>query len=362
MRAACRRGARIALTLVFFVSLGLAGWNAWQLATSPLGGIIVARSEAEISARLERLLAKEVTPEALDHRLSEHLAAQPRNWAAIDALMKLAEERGVVPSPGVQAALAAAETQDRGLLNTGLDCVACAWDPAKCDLSAVMLCQVAVAVVPFGDTVSVVRESGHLALGQPVDEIDLALSTIGLAASLAVPMTAGASALVDAAAGVMRTAYRMGALSEPVVATLRKGARSGIDWARVAQLRPGHGFADELASTIRPGALLPAAAFLEKAGGLVKSAGPADAVFMLGKVERAEDVKVLATAAKPLGARAAGTVEWVGIERLGKVVTRWSDEVWFLISSAISAIMALCGLLLAFAKSVSLRALRRLAR
>ncbi|TPE49926.1 hypothetical protein [Amaricoccus solimangrovi] len=362
MHALARRAARLILSLLLLVSLGLAAWNAWTLAASPVGAMLVARSETEIAARLERLLAREVTPEALDRRLTAHLDASPRDWAAIDALSRLAEEQGVAPSPEVAARLSAADAEDRSAMARTRDCLACAWDPARCDLSAIALCQVAVALIPFGDAVSVARESGHLVAGAEVDEIDLALSTVGLAATLAVPLTAGASTLVDAGAGVMRTAYRMGALSEPVVATLRRGARTGIDWGRVSKLRPGRGFGDELAAAIRPGALRPATAFLEDAGGLVKSAGTRDAIFMLGKARRAEDAKVLAATAKPLGPRAAGTVEWAGMRHLGRLTLRYADEVWYAAASALSAAAALAGLLLATLKSLTLRALRRLAR
>jgi hypothetical protein len=362
VRAAPRRAARVILSALLVISLAFAGWNALQLWRSPVAGILVERGEAELSARLERLLAREVTPAALDRRLTERLAAEPRDWAAIDALMDLAEARGVRPSEPVLAAVAAADAEDRSAADRARDCLACAWDPANCDLSAIALCQVAVAVLPFGDAVSVARESGHYASGAEVDVVDLGLSTLGLAATFAVPLTAGASTLVKAGAGVTRTAYRIGALSGPLVEMMRAAMRSGIDWARLSGLRPGAGMAEEMAGVIRPRYVRPAVDFLEEAGGLVKTAGTRDAIFLLGKADDARDVRMLARIAKPLRSRAAGTVEFIGKSRLRRIATRYADEVYGIAFGIYSAFLSLCALAFSVVKSATLRLLRRLAR
>ncbi len=361
MRALLRKGTRLALTGLLIASFAAAALNGWRLWHSPAGSLFVERGAEEISARLERLLAREVTPEALDRRLTELLAATPRDWAAIDALSELAREQGVSPSEPVLAAVAAANAEDRGLVDKALHCSACAWDPANCDLSAIALCQVAVAVLPFGDVVSIARESGHMIAGQEVDEVDLTLSTIGLAATIALPATAGASGFVKGGAGLVRAAYRIGALSEPLLNVIRRAGR-GVDWARLSKVWPGPGASDEIVAAVNPRLLREATELLDDAGGLVKSVGTRDAIFLLSKAEKAEDTKVLARAAEPLGKRAAGTAELTGMKRLRGIVLRVADEAIWLASSALSAFLALAGLGFATLKSIALRLLRRLAR
>ena len=73
-------------------------------------------------------------------------------------------------------------------------------------------------------------------------------------------------------------------------------------------------------------------------------------------------MKVLATVAKPLGKRAAGTVEFTSVKRLRNIVFRYADEAWWVGGSLVSAFASLAGLGFAAAKSISLRFLRRLAR
>lgn len=361
MRAAARRGARIILTSLLLVSLVFAAWNAFALWRSPLGGMLVARGEAEVSARLERLLAREVTPEKLDRRLTELLAAEPRNWASIDALMALADAQGVTPSPPVVAAVEAADDADRNWLETSKDCAACAWDPARCDLSAIAICQVVVAVTPFGDVASIARESAHYARGEPVDEIDLLLSAIGLGAVAIVPLTGGASASVKAGAGFAKTAYRLGALSEPILDAGRGVARAGVDWARLADIRPGSAYGD-IAAAIRPGALRPAIGFLEDAAGIVKATGTTDALLLISKVDDLGEARRMAVAARALGPKTAGAIEARGKSRILRLTMRLSNEVYAILSSAISAMLAIAGLGASALKRVLLGRLRRLAR
>ena len=322
--------ARVALTLLLIVSLGFGAFNLWNLWHSPAGAWLVTRTEQEAAARLERLLAREATPERIGARLKVLLAENPRDWAAIDALETLAKEQKVILPDDVGMVLGQAYEEDHTLIIVLGKCISCAWDPANCDLSGIVLCNVTVSLTPFGDLASVIRESGHYVAGAPVDDIDLALSAIGLGAVAIVPLTGGSSLLLKTGAGMARTAYRIGALSVPVLAAARRAAGT--------------------------------VAYLGALGEVKAATNVVDTLRLVRGIDGLDDARRMSLAARGLGPRTTGAVELVGKSRVFRAVARWSDEVYALIASAVTLIVAVFGLILSVAKSLTFRWLRRTAR
>ena len=159
-----RRLARVALTLLLIISLGFGTFNLWTLWRSPAGAWLVARTEQEAAARLEGLLAREATRERIGARLTVLLAESPRDWAAIDALETLAKEQKVILRDDVGMILGQAYEEDHTLIIVLGKCISCAWDPAKCDLSGIVLCNVTVSLAVTHNSCGELNHPPDLAL------------------------------------------------------------------------------------------------------------------------------------------------------------------------------------------------------
>lgn len=352
---------RAILTVLLIASFAFGTINLWTILRSPAGGWLADRTEDAVSIRLESLLAREATPDRIGARLTVRLSEKPRDWAAIDALIALADGQSVVLSDEVLTSLNIAESEDRTYFKQLGKCLSCAFNPASCDLSGIVLCNVVVSVSPLGDIISIARESGRFVAGQDVDEIDLFLSTIGLGAVAIFPLTGGTSATLKAGAGLAKTAYRVGALSEPVLMTARNVARHGVDWSMIAQTRPNT-FPADVSRAIRPAVVAPALAFLGDANGIRAATSTKDALYLISKADDAADARRIAVAARALGPRTTGAIEAVGKSRVFRAIARWSDEVYAVIASAVMLIVAVVGLTLSAAKSLLIRWLHRTAR
>ena len=333
----------------------------WMIWRSPAVGLLVEVAEDAAKERLERLLTRDVTPQSIGGRLTTRLSEDPRDWAAIDALTTLATDQDITLPEKVAAALDEAHTEDRTLIMTVRKCWSCAFNPAKCDLSGIVLCNVGVSLSPIGDVTSIVRESGHYMFGQEVDDIDLFLSAIGLSAVALTAPTGGSALVIKAGAGLAKTAYKVGALSEPVLRLARQIAKTGVDWPMVARARPAT-FSADLARAIRPEIVAPAMAFLASAHEIKAATNIKDSLYLISKADDITDMRRISVAAKVLGPRTTGTMELIGKSRIFRAITRWSDEVYAVIASAVTLIVAIFGLILSAGKSLTLRWLRRTAR
>lgn len=353
-----RRALRLALSLLLVAALGVSGWNLWQVLHSPAGSWLSDRAAETIAPAMARSMARHGDDAAVLARLDALLAEEPRNWPAIEAVEGVAAERGL----GLPAALAdrraALHAADTGFWVTSQRCLACAWDPKACDFSAVLLCRAPVDLTPAGDIAGLLREGANHLAGRPVDEVDLALSLVGLTAVALVPLTAGSSAAVKAGSGMARTAWRMGALAPGLAQPLRRAAREGVDWARLPAARS----ADDLTALLRPTALRPALALAEDAGRLASAAGPRGALILLSRADTPAEARRIARAAEALGPRTLGRMEVLGKSRFLRATLRWSNELWALLSGLAAAFAALLGLVASQVGAGVLRRLRRLAR
>lgn len=358
-----RRAARAALAVLFCISLCVAGWNGWQLASGGPAAALVARSAESLAASVDRAVAQAATPQAVTARLSELLAAEPRNWLAIEALEALAAERGIALPADIVARRAALHARDTGLLATSAACAACAWDPKACDFSAILLCRAPVDLTPIGDVAGVLREGGNLVLGREVDDVDLALSAIGLAAVALAPFTLGTSATIKVGAGMGKTAWRMGRLSDGLKAPLRHAAREGVDWSRLSSVNVFSRTAgDDFAALLRIDAVQPALDIVADAGRLHAALGPRRALYLLAQADTGAEARRIADVAEAMPSRSLGAFELLGKSRVLRASVRWADVAWFTLAGLAGIVAALAGLLWDIAGAVALRLLRRGAR
>lgn len=247
------------------------------------------------------------------------------------------------------SALEQAYREERTWMMVVQKCTSCAFDPTRCDLSEIVLCNVAVSLSPVGDIMSIARESRHHVIGQEVDEIDLVLSTIELGAVAIVPLTGGSSLALKAGAGLLKTAYRVGALSDPILAAARRAAKTGIDWSLLAKTRPAT-FSGDISRAIRPENLAPAAVFVRSAGEIRAVAGTRDALYLISQAENVADARRMSLATRSLKSQTAGAIELVGKSRIFRAIARWSDEIYRVLASAVFFIIAVIGLILSAEK------------
>ncbi|MDT8856564.1 hypothetical protein RNZ50_16355 [Paracoccaceae bacterium Fryx2] len=352
-----RRLVRAGLGLTLAASLALTGWAGYGIAQDPALAAFTERGADEIRAATDRLMAREATPERIAALLAIRLEESPRNWVAITSLEGVSADRALPLPAGLLAAREAAWAADTGWATLAADCALCAYDPGTCTLSNVLVCQVPIALTPVGDIAGITRGAAAWAAGTDVDEIDVGLSIVGLAATALVLASGGSAALVKAGAGTARLARRMGLLSPRLTALGSDALRHGIDWAALPAARS----ADDLARTLRPAALAPVIAVTTDMGRLRTATGSTEALHLLRYIDDAPDARRLANAAEALGPRTVGRIEVLGKARLMRATLRWSEATWALLAGIWGMFAGLAGLLGGAAQSLALRLSRRLA-
>ncbi len=344
-----RSVARAVLTGLMLAGLVWSGLSLWRFTQSPVGGMLVARGDAELSAAYERALARHATSEAIAARISARLDENPRNWVALEGLMALSDLQEL-PAP-VAAAYAHAHAQDHSWRAMGAGCGACAYDLRACSMGAELACGIGVNLTVAGDMLSLGRETGAFMRGDPVDQLDVTLSFIGIGAAGLVVVTGGTSYTLKIGAGLMKVAHRMGRLSPGLRRVYGRAARDGVDWAAMGAARN----ADDLARLARMEALRPALELTESLGRVQARAGTRGALHLVGHVDSLDDARRLARASDALGPRSVGAFELLGKSRFLRTGLRLADSLRDALGGLIAAITAALGL-------IWTRILRRLRR
>ena len=310
----------------------------------------------EIIAATERLMARAATAEAIEGRLQARLAEMPRNWLALDALTDLAHERSIDIAPDLTAEVGRLRDEDFSYLSQALSCAACAFDPSVCSITEVMLCQAPVAMTPVGDIAGVIRAGVAYAAGGEVDKVDLALSVVGLGATVFILSSGGSSAVVKAGAGLAKAARKMGRLSPRLIEMASRAVAEGVDWAALPGLRS----LDDLARIVRSEAFSPLAHTLTDLGRLRGATDATTALHLLPLVDNADDARHLANVAEAIGPKVVGRVEILGKVRLFRAALRVTKVAWALLSSALAFALCLAGLVASLLEAGFRRRLRRL--
>jgi hypothetical protein len=352
------RVVRFALTVFLVISLGWSVWNAVQIAQSPTGEMLVDRSREQLTAAYERAVVQSATAEGIAARIDVLLSEVPRNWLVLDALRYLATERAIALSPDVLARFDLLRAADASMLNFAGQCATCAWDLRNCDLSGALICGVGINLTSIGDVVALSREGGNYLAGRPVDQFDVALSFVGLAAVGLVVFSGGSSLTVKAGAGLLKTAQRMGRISPDLLRLFTRSFREGLDWAHLPLARS----VDDLAALARPVILRPAVRTLEHLGDVYSRLGMRPTLHLMRQVDTPLEAQRLARAAEVLGPRTVGVMEVLGKSRFMRAGLRWADEIWYGASGIAAAIASLAALFWSMLSSAGLRFVRRMVR
>lgn len=338
-------------------SLGLTLWSGAEVARNPLLAPVVARTSDEIAAAADRALAARATPAQLSDLIAARLAEEPRNWVALAALRDLATDRGIALPPATVAAYDAAWEAESGLLAQMGDCAACAWDPAACSLSNVLICQAPVVFTPIGDVAGIVRAGLARATGGDVDEIDLALSVVGLGATAVILASGGSSATVKLGASIARMARRMGLVSPRLTALALDSVRRGVDWAALPAVRS----LDDVTAAVRMDAFAPLTAIAADVGRIGSRLDGAETLHLVRLIDDAPDARRLASLSEALGPRTVATAEVLGKARFLRIAVRLSDVAMGLVAGLVGLALTAAGLIGGLVQGAAFRILRRLA-
>lgn len=355
MRRAVRRIARAGLAALLIISVVTGVWAVVRIAHDPLLRPLIDRGAAEFAAALEAEMAAAATPQAVAGRITALLDESPRNWIAIEAVEEVVTAHGIALPADLAARRAALWDEDSGIVTVAGACLACTVDAAACSLSQAMMCNLPVALTPVGDVIGLGKAGYAAATGGEVDQLDFALSAIGLGATVAVVATGGTSYTLKAGASLLRLARRMSLLPPRLLALITDAARRGIRWDEAARL-------DTLADPARilvPEVVGPVAAVATDLGRMSDTLGSTRTLHLLRYVDGPDDARHIADAAETLGPRVLGTLEILGKSRFMRAALRWSDEAAALIAGVLGTLAALTAALGAALQSLVLRGLRR---
>jgi len=350
--------ARLVLLLVLAGSLAGTVLMVARISSDPLIAPFKEAAADQIMAATDRMLVKAATPENLQARMSYRLDESPRNWLALDALASLAAERGVALPADLTDRLRIAREDDHSYYATVASCAACAYDPAVCSLTEVMICQAPIALSPIGDIAGIARAGVAYATGAKVDQIDLALSVVGLGATVAVVASGGSSVVVKAGAGLAKLARRMGRLSPRLIAMAADAVRGGVNWAAL----PGVRSVDDLTAAVRVDAFAPLTTTLTDLDRLRTATNTTTALHLLPLVDDANDARRFARAAEALGPNLVGRVEVLGKARLLRATVRVSETGWALVSGMVGTLISAAMMVAAMVQNWLLRLLMRAVR
>ena len=282
-----RRAIRLATAAT---SLALIG----SLAMQPLARPYVERTAEDLRLHLAAASARVVDADWLAPRLEAALAAGDRD--RVELLTGMAA-RYDVPLTHVQEA-AVADALRPALGERLADCGACAYELDRCTgLADVVACNLPVELSPVGD-VNALRRGAVAWWGErPVDGFEVALASVGLAATGLALATGGTSLSVKAGATLLRVGRRLGHVNARLAAVVAESVR---DAAGIRALRVMAGDLD----------------------GVRRATSSTDAIALLRHVDGPADAARLARVADAAGPATRGHFEALGKARVLRATVR----------------------------------------
>lgn len=353
-----RRLAHLLLTLCLLVSTGAGAYNLFKIATNPAVGMLVERTGENLAVALSRTIQKDARQPEIEAHLSRLLAEDPRNWLVITSVQEIASDQRITLNPALISRIEQMYAEDHSMLKTTGKCLACGWDPAACELSAILLCRAPVDLTPVGDVGGILRESANYATGREVDKIDLTLSAVGLGATALAPMTGGSSLSLKLGASALKTTKKLGNLSPGLARTFTRTADEAIDWDMLSKTRAVD-LPSRMDDLVNADALRPVLATMEAAGDIRSTQGIPTTLHLMKFVDSTQDAKATARLSTALGPRTAGAFEVIGKSRLIRATLRYSDEALAAIIAIASALISLGLLIGSLTATRTLKLLKR---
>lgn len=332
MKRRIARGFAVLLsisTLATILTLGV------SVARNPFAAPWVERGSEAIALRLDRMIVAEVDQDWLDTRLEAALREEPRDWYSIDLILEVGSKENLSPNPALEAQMASARESDAAMLQRAKRCLECAWDAAGCpDLGTLTRCNLLLELTPLGDANAIRRNLQAWMSEDPVDDLEVGLAVLGLAATSLALHTGGGSLTVKAGATVLRVARDTRRLTNRFETALVKSMRE-IDpqWKKIPAWLLRRGGVDEVVGN--PEALSQVTETLTDIGRIHHAArSPAVTLELLRYIDTPADARQLARLMEAGGAggqRARAALAVLGKARTFRAMVRLSDEIVFAI-------------------------------
>ena len=215
----------------FLTTVGL----VWGVAQShPWLTPYVERSARDVALILDAATARNLDPGWVDAQLRLAVTARDRDRVALIA--GLAERYDVPLDPALKAQ--ADQVGEISVAQRVIVCGACAYDLNSCPgLADVVSCNLPVELTPLGDVNALRRGAADWWQDQPVDRFDVALASVGLAATGLAVASGGASVTVKIGASVLRVGRGLGRVNARLMHAVTQGADSAAGLRACASWR-----------------------------------------------------------------------------------------------------------------------------
>jgi hypothetical protein len=256
-------GARIAVPLGLAVALAIAA-----LAIAPRGfdSADLLAAQDDPVALADRAISRSFDDAAATREINAALAADDADLA--QSFLELARDRSITVDPVLAAKVEAANTgtavaaRSAGSFARGL----ITGEPE--DLSGLAGTALGDLFV-LGDIRDAVREGTRFASGQPVDEMILGLSCVGLAITAGTYATVGVAAPARIGLTLVKAARKTGRIGSHMASWINRSVREVVDWSALQRAARGVSIT-EPALAVRTAR---EAVKVEKAQGLVRLVG-----------------------------------------------------------------------------------------
>ena len=322
------------------------------LSQKPFVEPYVDRNLAKARLALDRAIERQLTPEWVEAELDATVDAN--DLARTELLLGLVAERRIPVAASPVAKARSYVERERGILATLKRCAACAADPAQCTTASVLLyCNLPIEITVVGDVRALIEAGVDAAAGNPVDRIDVALASVGIAGTVLTPVTGGTSFSLKAGATALRIGRKIDEVGQGLGRVLEDVADIEFRWNKIDEfIQTGN--LNLLMTDTRPlRGVLELSSHIET---VANNAGKVHTVFLLKHVKTGKDAADLARVSKVAKKGTREAVELLGLSKAARAVKRLSG----LFVTTVGLIVAFIGQLIALASPVFVRVFRRI--
>lgn len=333
---------KIIFGLISLVSASFFCWSAYSFFSAPLVEFVVDRQLGDIKQRINRELLRSANPRHLAPRIRSALKPVPADWTSIDLLREFAEEHRVALPQDLVDEIKLRETKERGVVGAYDDCLKCIMDSENCPISAAKVCDIALELTPAGDARSINRAIKEWQAGRPVDTLDVSLATVGLVATAATFVSAGATYSIKAGSGVIKVARKTESIGKPLWRFINQNSEGMIDFARVPKgwhMRPS-----AIGQAVDMNKYVQLKALASDIGAVHGSLGTLKTLRLLKHIDNGTDARRARLATEAMKDSAPKALEVLGKKRLFKQTYRLNPKITRMAGATITFFTGLLGL------------------
>lgn len=308
--------------LAFFLLLGTLGVCAgalafgWQIELDPATADRFGWREGMSD---EEIVRADLAFHVNDRRATEALQDAVDRKDAEDAAVYLAiaDDLGVPLAGALRAAAMGLEAREASA-ETQLADYASGFLTGEGDTIAGLAGAISGDLTVYGDLRDIVKEGGKMLAGEEYSELLLGLSVVGIAATTATVATGGGGVVARAGISFVKFAGRTGAMTASFAARLLKLTGEAVDMKAFRRMLAGINLTDPVSSwraveTFAAG--VKGARIVKVMGRLEEiraAVGTAEALRLMKRMNRIEDVDDIHALVKVSGKRARGIMELTG--------------------------------------------------